>query len=144
LEIVRVYPPQADIDGVDVGTIWDLPCEMPYCFLIRQRDLRQGTKLHRIGACPIMRTAVAVYGDQCGQGKSVKTDMRCTACQCGVGIFGEYYEHKKCEHCLDICYCSQRTFEEVGYVRRNDGVCMMKVSDMEKMADIAGVKGDPG
>jgi len=57
--------------------------------------------------------------------------MTCVACQCGVGILDEDYQSKSCEHCLQVCYCSQRTFDEVGYVISKDGIRVMKVSDME-------------
>lgn len=109
-------------DDTNVVTVWELPCQVPYCGAARS--------MHRMSRCPIMQTAVAVYGDQSGEPKPLKTDMQCVACRCGVGILDKDYEVKKCEHCLDICYCSQRTFEEVECVMRNDGIRMMKVSDI--------------
>ncbi len=115
-------------DVYDSRTVWELPCELPYCFM----RTSSGVMLkHNMAQCPIMRAAVAVYGDQSGQVKPLETDMCCLACQCGIGIV-ENSNGKRCEHCLHICYCSQRTFEKVGGVVTKEGICLMKVSDMEK------------
>jgi len=119
-------------DVYDGRTVWELPCEVPYCFMQYRRGV--ASFMHSMAVCPVMRTAVGRYGDQNGQPKPLKTDMRCVACRCGVGILDEDYdEDKKCEHCLEVCYCSQRTFEEVGHVMTRDGIRVMKVSDMEKI-----------
>lgn len=118
-------------DVYDGRTVWELPCEVPYCFMQYRRGV--ASFMHSMAECPVMQTAIGRYGDQKGQPKPLKTDMRCVACRCGVGISDKDWEDEKCEHCLDICYCSQRTFEGVGYVMSKDGIRVVKVSDMEKI-----------
>lgn len=106
----RVCPSEV-YDDPNVGTVWELLCRVPYCSM--QYAQSAGSIMHRMAACPIMQTVVATYGEQDGKSGPLKGNMYCLACRCGAGTLDEG-SVRGCEHCLNICYCPFRVFEEVG------------------------------
>jgi hypothetical protein len=128
----RVCP--SDVyDDPNVGTVWELPCEVPYCFMQYMRDAARSR--HCMAECPIMQTAVAVYGDQNGQPKPLTSsiDWECLACRCGENALVEDALESgplgpRCVHCLGICYCADRTFERVKVRRTDTGFRIVKAS----------------
>jgi hypothetical protein len=117
--------------GDSFECVWKRPCEVPYCSQRRVWDTK--FPIHMRSECPIMQTVIDMCGVQIHNSPSLTVGIVCLACQCGVGMFEEGYRRVGCKHCLQICYCPQRTFDEVGGVMDKDGVRLMKVSDMEKI-----------
>lgn len=142
LECVRVYPTEKSVGDAVVGTMWDLPCEVPFCVLLRRfhelERMRGPAEVHQMGRCPIMYTAVVSYGTLKGCVEPLETAMRgsgkrvvsCLACECGKGMVDEKLVQWRCAHCLNLCYCVSRTFEEVRVKTDEWGVRLVKASEM--------------
>jgi hypothetical protein len=140
----------ADGEYID---IWDSFCEVPYCFLA------EDCSSHTLKECPLMRIVIAVYGDYSKDMRPLATGMRCLACRCQRANIREHdctmyycedeslHVEERCVHCLSICYCSQRTFEEVELNDEKGGSRYVKVEHVEeemfdqmKELDMSGVK----
>lgn len=101
---------------------------------------------HILRDCPLIRTVIAVCGDGIKDGYLL-IKMTCLACRCRSGVSREHdctsyycedeslHIRESCVHCLSVCFCPLRTFDEVCVTNEKGGPRYVRVEHSDDEDD---------